>query len=115
MTRKEALDRLYAILTHSKDRQNVNATEVAFLLRDIYDEFEKQCESCKFFGSDNGESWEEGYSQCVKERVCKNCKYGEYRPVGLICTNEKEVMTTYMCFVDEDFGCNRFERRENVN
>jgi len=49
MTRSEALDGLYAILTQSKDCQNIDATKVAFLLKDIYVDFESRiCESCKY-------------------------------------------------------------------
>jgi len=105
MTRQEALDKMYAILSHSKDCQNVDATKVAFLLKDIFDYFEKQCERCKFFGNDNGESWVEGYEQYLKERVCKNCFY---YAEGVCCCDKSPLITE---IVDENFGCINFKRK----
>jgi len=87
MTRAEALDKLYTIWSYSKDHQNIDATKVAFLLKDIFDDFES--------------------------RVCENCKYADWKFDW--CDhdlNKWREGAYYKPFkISKEFGCNRFERK----
>ena len=48
-----------------------------------------------------------------ESRVCENCKYFTYCDDGFhYCDNQLNV--GFNGLITEDFGCNRFERRENV-
>lgn len=73
MTRDEARS---IILKQSPDlADTVSNITVLKLVDKIYDEFEKTCENCKFFGSDNGESWQEGYNQAKRDFKSLQEKY----------------------------------------
>jgi len=51
-----------------------------------------------------------------ESKICKNCKY--YNSAYKVCENKRniqpfEIDTEYVnMFTDDDFGCNRFERKE---
>ena len=45
-----------------------------------------------------------------ENRICRNCKYLIKTKKGLLCSNP--VNYDYI-ITDENFGCNRFERKEN--
>ena len=113
MKKKEAIEELKKVMIVEVEeclrikRGYIDIFEAIQIINKIYDGFEEQCVNCKFFGNDNGESWEEGYSQCVKERICKNCFY---YAEGVCCCDKSPLITE---IVDENFGCNRFERRGN--
>jgi len=112
MTREEALNNLYG-LSEKSNPEFVDSYAVERLIDEIYDDFEKQCANCKFFGNDNGESWEEGYKQCLKERVCENCIYANLEFNW--CDNEenkwKEGAYYKTIKIKKDFGCNKFKRK----
>ena len=137
MTRKESIKRMKIIMDKEKLSENNIATNLlAELIDEIFDDFEKQCNSCKFNGNDNGESWEEGYKQCLRERICKNCKWHKYnkKTKYFECQNP-DVLDFVVINIRNDFdfdfdkklgfepnpynedcdnfGCNKFERVKN--
>ena len=131
MIRAEALLEVDNFLDNENDFNNIKK-----LINKIFDDFEKQCKNCKFYGNSNGESWEEGYKQCLRERICKNCKWHKYnkKTKYFECQNP-DVLDFVVINIRNDFdfefdkklgfepnpynedcdnfGCNKFERAKN--
>ncbi len=90
MTREEAKEIIY-YSSFEKGKYGLTKDNIFKLINRIYDDFES--------------------------RVCKNCKY--YNPAHKVCENRKniqpfEIDNKYVnIFTDGNFGCNRFERKED--
>ena len=113
MTREEAIDEILGLDFETDpddyNRHLVDVREVCEIVERIFDDFENE-------RGDYHEGIEEGYKICVKERVCKNCKwFNEKRYECKNTENYQEVgnydnVNFFLMQVDENFGCNRFER-----
>ena len=93
-------------MTREEAKKRINC--VKEVVKNDFEEYEDEIVRADFMYKLIDEIFDE-----FESRVCKNCKHFKSKS-GLCGLWENGVMNEASFFnVDEDFGCNRFERRED--
>ena len=93
MTREEALNKCIEVVTFRGIYNPYVLENVEYFVEEIYDDFENRtCKNCKWFNKKTYECENKENEQEI----------GNYDNIDYISMQ-----------VDENFGCNRFERKEN--